>query len=97
MAFTNCDKCGYRYFTDQEHKCPPMYEVFEFPDISRKGYIYAHSPEEAAEKCAEGINNYHAQGPKELTICVRRPGEDGLRCFNVEFEICIDYMAQEVK
>lgn len=94
--YVYCSGCGQGYYNDSNHECDPYFEVRlegeEEIDTVRAMDHYC-----AAEEYASELDNVYAEGPHKYDILVRIPGKTDWRKFHVDFEVCVEYMAREVK
>lgn len=102
---TNFRRCGTCHALiwdgDPEHKCPPVWEVWNVDGGDERQWasqIHAHDAEEAAKKWGEEYDNgdYTIIGGSEETVFVARPGQEPKR-FVVSAEAQAHYYARELE
>lgn len=94
--YVYCKDCCEGYYNYSNHKCNPYFEVRR-EDEDEIYTIRAMDHYCAAEEYASELDNEYAEGPHKYDILVRILGMTDWRKFHVDFEVCVEYMAGEVK
>lgn len=91
----NCREWGWM----REHRCQPVWNVWQEDEADEHSteefrLVHARTAQEAAEKCAQEMND---DGPQERDLYVREWGEPAsgvAQLFEVGYEVQIEYTAR---